>query len=269
MRFTTLPGAVMQLRRFSLPFIAFIVAVASILVGCGAREGESRPLTVFAAASMTDVLQEVAGAWKSDGGVEVRFSFDATSRLVRQVIEGAPADVLVSADDAWMDQLVAAGKAESSTRVTLARNELVFVVPVDSARPPASASELPGRLEKIALAGENVPAGKYAKSALEKANVWAAVAPRVVPAVDVRAALKWVSIDEVDGGIVYRTDAKADPKVKVAFEFASDSHPPIVYPAAVVTGSARRTDAERFLAFCRSAKALAVFAKHGFLPSSP
>ncbi len=249
--------------------LAFVTAFAALLVGCGARDGASKPLTVFAAASLKDVLTEVAGAWKADGGVEVRFSFAATSKLVPQVIEGAPADVLVSADEAWMDKLVAAGRAEPGSRVTLARNTLVFIVPVESARPPTSASQLPGPLQKIALAGENVPAGTYARAALEKANVWAAVAPRVVPAVDVRLALKWVALDEVDGGIVYRTDAIADRRVKVAFEFSAGSHVPIVYPAAVVRGSARRADADRFLAFCRSVQALAIFGKHGFLPAAP
>ena len=227
------------------------------------------PLTVFAAASLTDVLPEIATAWRADGGTDVRFSFGATSRLVPQVIEGAPADALVSADEAWMDKLNEAGKVELGTRAILARNSLVFVVPADAAQVPAAPSDLPGTMKKIALAGENVPAGKYAKAALETLNVWAAVAPHVVRAEDVRLTLRWVSGADADGGVVYRTDAKADPAVKIAFEFPADSHAPIVYPAAVVKGSARAKDAARFLEFCRGVKARAIFEKHGFLPPTP
>ncbi len=227
------------------------------------------PLTVFAAASLTDVLPEIAMAWRADGGTDVRFSFGATSKLVPQVTEGAPADVLVSADEAWMDKLNEAGKVEPRTRVILARNSLVFVVPADAAKAPAAPGELPGTMKKIALAGENVPAGKYAKAALETSRVWAAVEPHVVRAEDVRLTLKWVSGGDADGGVVYRTDARADPAVKIAFEFPEASHAPIVYPAAVVTGSAQAKDAARFLEFCRGAKARAILEKHGFLPPTP
>jgi molybdate transport system substrate-binding protein len=250
----------------------FLLAVLAFWTAPAATDSppaSPAPLTVFAAASLTDVLPEIATAWKADGGAEVRFSFGATSKLVPQVIEGAPADVLVSADEAWMDKLNEAGKMEPGSRVVLARNELVFVVPKQAAAAPKSASELPGTLKKIALAGENVPAGKYAKSALEKAGVWAAVEPRVVRGEDVRLTLRWVSGGDADGGVVYRTDAMADSSVKVAFAFPAASHAPIVYPAAVIKGTARAADAARFLAFCRSAKARAMMEKHGFLLSTP
>jgi len=224
----------------------------------------AEPVTVFAAASLSDVLPEVAAAWRAHGGGEVRFSFAATSKLVPQIIEGAPADVLVSADEAWMDKLRDAGRAAEGSRAALARNSLVFVVPANAAAAPASASDLPGRLKRITLAGENVPAGRYARAALTEAGVWEAVEPRVVRGEDVRLTLKWVAGGDADGGIVYRTDAQAETRVKIAFEFPADSHPPIVYPATVVKGSAHAAEAARFLEFCRSEKGRSIFLKHGF-----
>lgn len=258
------------LRRVASPVarIALGLAVASCLAACGRSATPSPRLTVFAAASLTDVLPEVAAAWKEEGGVEIAFSFGSTSKLVPQILEGAPADVLVSADEAWMDRLAAGGKADAGSRVVLVRNELVFVVPKGTARPPSSPGGLPGPFGKIALAGEHVPAGRYAKAALEHAGVWAAVAPRVVRADDVRMTLRWVSAGETDGGVVYRTDALADPKVVVAFVFAADTHPPITYPGAVVVGSPRAADAARFLAFCRGERAQALFARRGFAPAA-
>ena len=250
-------------------FVLLFADLAFLFAGRATADDKPAPLTVFAAASLTDVLPEIAAAWKAGGGAEVRFSFGATSKLVPQIIEGAPADALVSADEAWMDKLNDAGKVEPGSRAALARNTLVLIVPKDAAKIPASATDLPGELRKIALAGENVPAGKYAKAALEGAKVWTAVEPRVVRGEDVRLTLKWVSGGDADGGIVYRTDAKADPSVKVAFEFPEGSHAPIVYPAAVVKGSARAADAARFLEFCRGAKARPLFEKHGFLPPTP
>ena len=152
------------------------------------------------------------------------------------------------------------------SRAVVARNELVFVVPAGSPAPP-SAAALPGYLRKIALAGEHVPAGRYSRAALEHARVWGEVAPRVVPADDVRLALKWVATGETDGGVVYRTDARAEPKVTVAFAFPAESHPPIVYPAAAIQGSAQADAGRRFVEFCRGPKARPIFEKHGFLPA--
>lgn len=236
----------------------------------GAPAGASPPpLTVFAAASLTDVLPEIATAWEANGGVPVRFSFAATSKLVAQVIEGAPADVVVTADEDWMRQLEASAGLEPGSRTVLARNELVFVVASDVSRAPTAAAELPGALRRIALAGEHVPAGKYAKTALERAGVWTRVAPRVVRADDVRLALRWVSSGEAEGGVVYRTDARADAGVRTAFAFPPDPAAPIVYPAGTVRGAARAADAARFLAFCRGETARGVFARHGFLPPEP
>ncbi len=159
-----------------------VAALAPLLVlfsACGHEKKSHPDITVYAAASMTDALGEIAKAWRAESGVGVTFSFGATSKLVPQIKEGAPADALVSADEAWMDKLVEAGNADTASRVIIARNELVFIVPAGAAKVPASSADLPGDLQLIALAGENVPAGTYAKTSLEKADVWAAVQPRV------------------------------------------------------------------------------------------
>jgi molybdate transport system substrate-binding protein len=244
-----------------------------LLAACGKDPGEGRSarpdLTVFAAASLTDVLPEIARAWREDGGGEVRFSFGPTSKLVPQVIEGAPADALVSADVAWIERLEAGGKSDRAARVVLASNALVFVVPRGAGASPASAKDLPGAMKRIALAGENVPAGKYAKAAIESAGTWAAVEPRIVRGEDVRLALRWVAGADADGGVVYATDAKAESRVEVAFVFPPDGHPPILYPAAPVEGSANASEAARFLEFCRGPRARPAFERHGFLPPSP
>jgi molybdate transport system substrate-binding protein len=251
--------------------VALLAAVS--LAACGGDRptyASDRPgPTVFAAASLTDVLPEVAAAWRAEGGGEVRFSFGPTSKLVPQVIEGAPADAVVGADEAWMERLEGAGKCEKAARVILARNALVFVVPADAPTVPASAKDLPGAMKRIALAGENVPAGKYAKAALTSEGVWAAVEPRVVRGEDVRLTLRWVSGGDADGGVVYATDAKSDAKVRVAFAFPAASHPPIVYPAAPVKGSANAAEAARFLEFCRGPKGRPIFERRGFLPPLP
>jgi molybdate transport system substrate-binding protein len=244
--------------------------LAGVLAACGkAPEGAPPAITVFAAASLTEVLPEIARAWKADGGSDVRFSFAATSKLVPQILEGAPADALVAADEAWMERAASGGRIDAASRAAIARNELVFVVPAGGTTAPARERDLPGDLKKIALAGENVPAGRYAKQALENAGVWAAVEPRVVRAEDVRLTLRWVSSGETEGGVVYRTDARADPRVRVAFAFPAASHEPIVYPAAVVRGAAGAAPAARFLAFCRGETARGILQKHGFLPHAP
>jgi molybdate transport system substrate-binding protein len=248
---------------------AGVVALLALpLGGCGG-DRETSVLTMYAAKSLQDVLPDVAAAWKAESGKEARFDFDATSRLVQKVLEGAPADVFFSADEIWMERLVAGGKAVEATRAVVARNELVFVVPAGAADGPPEPTALPGRLRKIALAGENVPAGKYAKAALEALGAWKGVESRVVRGDDVRITLRWVASGEADGGVVYRTDALVEPKVRVAFAFAPGTHPPIVYPAAAVKGAARSVDGAAFVAFCRSAAAQAAFRRHGFLPAAP
>jgi len=223
-------------------------------------------LLVLAAASLTDVLPRVAARWEEVGGMPVRFSFDATSRLAPQVLQGVPADLFFSADEAWMDWVAESGGIEEESRVSLLANELVLVVPEGAEFRPLDAGGLVSpELGHLALAGENVPAGRYGQAALESTGVWGSVEGRVVRAGNVRGALEWVARREVDAAVVYRTDAMAEPRVSVAFTFPDDSHPPITYPAAVVRGAPERDAARRFLAFCRTPEAREVFQGEGFL----
>lgn len=222
-------------------------------------------ILILSAASLTDVLPRVAEAWETTGGMPVRFSFDATSRLAPQILQGAPADLFFSADERWMDWVEERGGILQESRLTLLANRMVLVVPEGS---PLNRSG-PGGLEipsvrRIALAGENVPAGRYGQAALESAGVWEAIRDRVARAGTVRGALEWVARGEADAGVVYRTDALAEPRVRVIHVFPEGSHPPVSYPAAVLREASRPGAASAFLAFCQSREARAIFRAQGF-----
>ena len=228
------------------------------------------PFLGLAAASLTDVLPKVAAAWSARGGAAVSFSFESSSRLARRAAAGAPGDLFFSADAEWMDDLQARSLLVAATRVDLLGNDLVVVTP--AAR--ASVIRAPGDLARpevahVALAGESVPAGKYARAALRSLGVWEAVKGRVVTGDDVRTTLAWVARGEADAGLVFATDARVEPRVRVALTLPPSSHPPIVYPAAVLASSAHREEAARFLAFCQSAEARALFEQAGFKPLAP
>jgi len=223
-------------------------------------------LLVLAAASLADVLPRVAALWEGREGIPVRFSFDATSRLAPQILQGAPADLFFSADEAWMDWLEERGGIEKETRVTLLGNDLVLVVPRGSGFAPAGPEELTDlRLHRLALAGESVPAGRYGQAALQALHVWEGLTDRIVRAGNVRGALEWAARGEVEAAVVYRTDAQAEPRVSVAFAFPSGSHPPITYSAAVLGGAPAAGLARRFLAFCQTTEAREVLRTQGFL----
>lgn len=225
-----------------------------------ACSSEPEPVVVLAASSLTDVLPTVAEHWTAAGHPPVTFSFDASSRLARQVESGAPADLFFSADTDWMDHL--AGRIDPATRVDLLGNTLVAVVPVasDSIRSPADLATV----HHLGLAGENVPAGKYARAALSALGTMETVQGRIVSGDNVRTVLGWVASGEAEAGIVYATDARVEPRVKVAFTFPAGSHPAIVYPAAVVAGARHAREAGEFLEYCRGAEAMEVFAAAGF-----
>lgn len=230
-----------------------------------ARAASPEGLTVLAAASLTDVLPKVATAWKASGGGDVAFSFDASSRLAKQVEAGVPADAFFSADREWMDYLEQRGLLTPGTRGDLLGNALVLVVPSGAAWVPKSAADLASpSLEHLALAGENVPAGRYARAALQSQGAWDAVKDRVVSGDNVRTTLAWVAKGEAEAGTVYTTDARVEPRVKVAFTFPETSHPPIVYPAAALKSSAHPKAAAAFLTFCRGKEARALFEAAGF-----
>jgi molybdate transport system substrate-binding protein len=233
---------------------------------------EPEPMTVFAAASLADAMQEIGAAYRAGTGVATRFSFAASSALARQIASGAPADAFVSADVEWMDYLAARGLIDRGSRRSVAGNELVLIAPADSTVELAVAPGLALRAAlgngRLAIADpESVPAGRYAKAALAALGAWRDVEPRLAPAENVRAALALVSRGEAPLGIVYRTDARIDPKVKVVGAFPEESHPPISYPAARVTGGADAAAA--FIRFLCGDTAQAIFLKYGFTAPPP
>lgn len=220
-------------------------------------------ILVLAAASLTEVLPRVADAWRARGAATVRFSFGATSRLAPQAVASSAADVFVSADDTWMAWLVDQGAVDPAAVRAVAGNGLVVVVPADEAGPPPTLEAL-GGLGTVALAGENVPAGRYARQALEAAGVWASVEPRVVRGGSVRGALEWVARGEAEAGVVYRTDAAVEPRVRVAVSLPVPPGGGVRYTAAPLRRSERSTAAEGFVAFLAGPEGTAILREAGF-----
>lgn len=225
-------------------------------------------LLVLAASSLTDVLPAISG--EATGAATVRFSFDATSRLAPQIAGGAPADVFVSADVAWMRWLAERGAVDPAAARVVAGNELVVVVP-RGRTPPSTPADL-SNVRRIAIAGENVPAGRYARAALLDAGLTgtgtATGSVEVLTGGSVRSVLEWVARGEVGAGVVYRTDAIVEPAVEIGFAFGPGSHPPIEYWAAPIRSSARAAEASAFVEALRGEGARARFAAAGFSPPS-
>jgi len=238
----------------------FVVA----LIWCAARAGD---LTVFAAASLSDALKEIAVIYEKQSGDRVVFNFGASSVLARQIEEGAPADIFFSADEAKMDGLEKLGLILKETRRSRLSNSLVIVVAADSPLQVPSAHDLAGdKVKRIALADPKaVPAGVYARAYLEKARLWPAVERKIVPTENVRAALAAVESGNVDAGIVYKTDARISRKVRVTCEVKPEEGPPISYPMAVVKESSRIEAGKRFVRHLDSGEAGRVFEKYGFI----
>ena len=250
----------------------FFLLLALLAAPAWAASPAPKSITVFAAASLTDVLQEIGKAFREKTGVAVRFSFAASSALAKQVETGAPADAFVSADLEWMDYLANHGSVDLKSRRNVAGNELVLIAPADGDVKLAITKDFPlaaalgeGRLAVADPA--SVPAGRYAKAALTSLGVWGQVGPKLAPAESVRAALALVSRGEAPLGIVYRTDARVDPKVKVVGVFPAGSYPPIVYPAARLANGAAAAAA--FVEFLAGADAQGIFARYGFTAPPP
>lgn len=228
------------------------------------------PLTVFAAASLKESMDEAAAAYGKAHGHEVRVSYAASSALARQIEQGAPADVFMSADLDWIDTLQGKNLIDDATRRELLGNTLVLVAPKDSAAKPLQLTRgtdlrpLLGDDGRLALAlTASVPAGKYAKAAFTSLGMWDALQPRVAEAENVRAALLLVARGEALLGVVYGSDAKAESRVRVLATFPADSHPPIVYPVARVKASTH-PQAAAFVQWLQAPEAGAIFRKHGF-----
>ena len=251
-------------RRLGLGILATLLA--SPLFGIAQEPGRP-PVTVFAPASLKNALDEVGAAFTASGGTPVRFSYAASSAIARQIEQGAPADVFVSADSDWMDYLQKRNLIVPTSRRDILSNRLALICAVDSRIQlkivkgmPLSAALGGGRL---AIAGPEVPAGKYGRASLASLGLLDSVADKLAPAENVRAALAFVAQGAAPLGIVYDTDARIEPKVRIVGLFPDSSHPPIAYPAALVAAS-HNSQAAEFIGFLGSPKAVAVFRKYGF-----
>lgn len=246
------------------------LALAAIVAAPAAMAAD---VTVFAAASLKNALDEIGAAWKVEAGKEATISYAASSALAKQIEEGAPADVFISADVPWMTYLSERDLVKKDTIVELLGNRLVLVAPAesDAAIEIGPGFDLLGALGDGRLAMgqvDSVPAGKYGKQALTSLGVWDQVSGHVAQAENVRAALALVAAGEAPFGIVYATDANAEKAVKVVATFPEDSHSPIVYPAAV-TAEAKSADAGAFLEFLRTEAAAKLFEAQGFTVLAP
>ncbi|MBP1850374.1 molybdate ABC transporter substrate-binding protein [Rhizobium halophytocola] len=228
----------------------------------------AKDVTVFAAASLKDVMGEIAGSWKTETGKTVKLSFAASSALAKQIEQGAPADLYLSADLKWMDYLEKQGLIDSASRRNLLGNAIVLIAPKDADTSIRIGKDFPLAEalgdEHLAMGNTDaVPAGIYGKQALTSLGVWNSVKGKIAQADNVRAALLLVSRGEAPLGIVYSTDAKADPGVKVVDSFPEDSHTPIIYPAARLKAGDNE-DATAFLEYLSSPKAVEAFKAAGF-----
>ena len=229
---------------------------------------QDKTLTVFAAASMKNALDEANAAYTAKTGVKVVSSYAASSALAKQLEQGAPADIFISADTDWMDYSAGKKTISDTSRINLLGNKIVLIVPKDSKLTTVTIGQ---GFDLAKLAGDGriatgdvkaVPVGKYAKAALEKLGAWQAAETKFAMAESVRAALALVARGEANLGIVYETDAKVEPGVKIIGAFPADSHPAIIYPVAATAGA--KADATPYLAFLRSAAAKSIFEKYGF-----
>jgi molybdate transport system substrate-binding protein len=247
---------------------AMAAAIAIAAAPAFAQATADKSITVFAAASMKNALDDIDAAFTKQSGIKIVASYDASSALMKQIEGGAPVDVFVSADLKWMDYGAQKKLIKNDTRVNLLGNTLVLIAPKNSKIEHATIA--PG-FDLAKLAGDGriatgdvtaVPAGIYAKAALEKLGVWSSVEPKMAMTANVRAALVLVARGEAPLGIVYSTDAKVEPGVKVVGIFPEDSHDPIVYPVAATTGA--KPEATAYLEFLRSQAAKSIFEAYGF-----
>lgn len=248
--------------------LAAILTLVAPLLAMNVSRAENRDIVVFAAASMKNALDEVSARYEAQTSKNVVISYAASSTLAKQILAGAPAQVFISADQDWMSFVEQNGAILPGSRRELLGNSLVLIAPKEST---AQISIGPGfdlRSQlgdgRLAVAETTaVPAGRYAKAALTHFGVWTSLEDRLAQAVNVRAALALVARGEAPFGIVYATDAAAEPAVRVIATFPADAHPAIVYPAAL-TKDVIGEDAADFLAFASSTTAAAIFARHGF-----
>ena len=266
------------MRKYLFPLMIGLLSVTILLAGCGGGSSPVKPaatpaappveLTISAAVSLKDALNDVQAAFlKKAPQVKLVFNLGASGSLQKQIEQGAPADIFISAAPKQMNELEAKNLIQKPTRRNLVENKLVLIVPQNSPLKIAKFEELANSDMKKLGIGEPkvVPAGQYAQQALEKLGIWDSVVDRIVFAKDVRTVLAYVETSNVDAGIVYKTDAASSSKVKIAATAPEGSHPPVLYPAAVLAGSKNVKTAEEFLAFLTSPDGKAIFEKHGFV----
>ena len=249
----------------------FIGSILLLLLGSAwsvSASAQEAKLVIFAAASLKDALDEVNAAFRHEKGQDTATSYAASSTLAKQIEAAAPADIFISADLDWMDYLAKRNLVKLETRSNLLGNRLALIAPVNSAIQLAIGPNflLVAALGngRLAIADPNsVPAGKYGKAALEALGVWSSVADRLAPAENVRATLALVSRGETPLGIVYQTDADADKGVKIVDTFPENTHPPIIYPIAVVASSTNPATVD-YLVYLKSPVARGIFEKNGF-----
>jgi molybdate transport system substrate-binding protein len=231
---------------------------------------QPEPLTVSAATSLTDALEEISKGYAAAGGGVVRLNFGGSNTLARQIVNGAPADIFISADEAQMGVVDKAGLLRPGSRVEVVRNQLAVMAAPDRLDLVRDRFlQAPAEIRRVAIGDPvAVPAGVYARQYLERRGIWKVYEPRIVPAANVRAALVAVESGGADVAIVYVTDAAMARRAVVAFTVPVEETPPIVYPAAILAGSRNISEAQRFMAFLRGPEASAIFARHKFLAPS-
>jgi molybdate transport system substrate-binding protein len=243
------------------PGAIFILAAALALPTANGAE-----VNVYAAASLTDVLKDIAANYEEQSSDKIMFNFGASSLLARQITEHAPADIFFSADEAKMDELQKAGLIVTETRRDLLSNSLVIIVPDDSNLAMASPDQLVTKTQKIAIADPRaVPAGIYTKEYLSGIGLWEKLESKIVPTENVRAALAAVESGDVDAGFVYKTDANISKRVKIVFDVPIENGPAIRYPAAIIKGEKNKGAAESFLHYLESENARKLFEQYGFI----
>jgi molybdate transport system substrate-binding protein len=240
----------------------FLILTAALAL----HNANSAEVNVYAAASLTDAMKEIATTYEKTSDDKIAFNFGASSLLARQITEKAPADIFFSADEAKMDDLQKAGLIATETRRDLLSNALVLVVPNDSKLTIISPDELVSKTQKIAIADPRaVPAGIYTKEYLSGLGLWEKLAAKMVPTENVRASLAAVESGNVDAGFVYKTDANISKKVKIAFSVPIEKGPAIRYPIAIVKDAKDKNAAENFLRYLESDDTRKVFERYGFI----
>ena len=255
--------------RLAACFSAALLSAVLLLGQAASAEDRDvkSPVIVFAAASLKNALDNVSANWEQESGQSAKISYAASSTLAKQLEQDAPAHIFISADLDWMDYVEKKALIDTNSRSNLLGNALVLIAPKDSAaaidlKQGADLGKLVGNGRLAVGNVDSVPAGKYAKAALEKLGMWPQVASKLAQAESVRAALLLVSRGEAPLGIVYQTDAASDPNVKIVATFPADSHPPIIYPIALTT---KATDEARsFFSYIKSPKAAPLFEAQGF-----